>query len=209
MLKHASTPTADPVRAILIGPDGTLEVVHVYPDPAWISDLVEAGRWDAVIPRATWPVKGDVITLWSRTDYDEHAANELAGRVLDELLPPTPPGVEDRVRDVLELAPICGKAVITGYRPRTEEAPGATVAVSDVTLELIRSALDGRKARRYGTAVDTEALTIPVPPTTAMPVVDGDDPPPAALDDVIKGGPGPNADSNVGTLARLMLNGEA
>jgi hypothetical protein len=80
--------------------------------------------------------------------------------------------------------------------------------VSDVTLELIRSALDGRKARRYGTSVDTEALTISVPPTTAMPVID-DDPPRAALDDVIKGGPGPNAESDVGTLARLMLNGEA
>jgi hypothetical protein len=167
---HTDKPTSDPVRAVLIRPDGALEVVDVHPDPAAIADIVEAAAKDAVTPRATWQVKGgDVVTIWQRTE-PEASANELAIRVVDELLPPTSPGVPDRIRDAMTIVPISGKALITGYRPRRGTHPGATVPVTDLTLDLIRAALDGRKARREQNAVDTEALQQLTPATDAMPV---------------------------------------
>jgi hypothetical protein len=195
MCKHADPPPGDPVRAVLIDPEGIYQVVEVHPDPVWIADAVDARLPSQVTARATWEVKGEVITVWTRTDLDR-SENELAMRVVDGLLPAVADGADDTVRDLLVLAPITGKALVTGYRPKSDGKPGATVPVTDLTLDLIRAAVDERKAQRAA-EVDTEPLTVGVPATDTLQVLDGD----AAARAV-------GATSDVGFLARAMSAGE-
>lgn len=155
--------TGGRVRAVLITPAGSLEV-------AWI----QARETPAVgvVPRATWIVKGgDALTLWIRTRPDA-PQNDLAAKVVDDMLPEPPPGAPDRIRDSLTTDPVRGDALLTGYQPRRGDQPGRTVDVPDLTLTLIRASADGGRDRRAAAVFATaRTVVLPeVPDTAPMPL---------------------------------------
>jgi hypothetical protein len=175
----ATAPIVRPVRAVRITPDGALELVDVYPDPSDIARQVDGVGPSDVTARATWPVHGDVLTVWTAKSAPRSHANDLARRVVGELLPRLP-GPIDRVWERVQDDPIAGPALVTGYRPRTEEAPGATVALSAGAVDRIRAVADGRKAHRQAArenaeaaaqgAVEAATAAVPIPaPTNTIP----------------------------------------
>jgi hypothetical protein len=105
------------VRALLITPGGALEVVAVAPDPAGVAAVV-GGRGPAdVTARATWPVRGgDVVTVWTARSAPRGAVNELAGRVVDDLMPRLP-GPVDRVWERVHDHPSRGPRSSPGTGP--------------------------------------------------------------------------------------------
>lgn len=159
------------IRGVRISLDGILEVVDL-PDADAIADAVDGRNVHDRTARATWPLKGgDVVTVWTAASAPAHHPNTLAMLVVDALLPRLP-GYVDRVWEALHDAPPAGPVLLTGYRPRTETTAGATVGVSDLAVDLVRSAVDGRRARAARTAAQ-DAPTAPIaaqtPPTATVP----------------------------------------
>jgi hypothetical protein len=158
------------VRALLITPGGALEVVAVAPDPAGVAAVV-GGRGPAdVTARATWPVRGgDVVTVWTARSAPRGAVNELAGRVVDDLMPRLP-GPVDRVWERVHDHPIAGPALLTGYRPGEGGQVGVMVDLSDVAVDLARASADGRRKRRTLAArAQARTQVIALVPTRRLP----------------------------------------
>lgn len=145
---------------MLLSPGGCLELVDVDPDPAGFAALLDAAGEHDVTPRATWEARGgSVLTIWTALSAPRSRRNELAQRVVDELLPVLPGGARDRIREALAAAPLAGPALLTGYSPGTPWSPGATVDIPAVALEQVRAICDGRGVRRKAAAA-AEAPTV-------------------------------------------------
>jgi hypothetical protein len=173
-MTRRTEPATTPVRAVRITHDGALELIDVHGHQG-IADAVEAVGPSDVTARATWHVKGgDVLTVWAARSAPRSRRNDLALRVVDELLPRLDAPI-DRVWERLHDDPPAGPVVVTGYRPRTPDGPGTTVPVPDTALERIRSIADGRKARREAAAANAPTVVLPAvtPPTTKVPEVLG------------------------------------
>jgi hypothetical protein len=139
-----------PVRAIRITHDGILEVVHVRGTRDAIAAAVDGVGPSDVAAKATWRARGgSILTAWQAASAPRSRQNELAERIVDELLPRLPEGVPDRLRTRLLDEPLAGPVLILGYRPAGEDGPwGENVSLSDLDIDRIRSLVDGRRARR-------------------------------------------------------------
>lgn len=159
------------VRAALIT-GGALHLLDATPTRDAIAALVDAvGPMDAD-PRHTWICRdGTVLTVWAAHSAPQSRRNDLAARVVDELVPPLAPGVRDRIRESLAATPLAGPCLITGYRPADDTGPGQLVSLPDAAVDRIRSAADGRRARREAAELDTAPLPVP-PPTTVVPEIE-------------------------------------
>lgn len=159
------------VRAALIT-GGALHLLDATPTRDAIAALVDAvGPMDAD-PRHTWICRdGTVLTVWAAHSAPQSHRNDLAARVVDELVPPLAPGVRDRIRESLTATPLAGPVLITGYRPADDTGPGQLVSLPDAAVDRIRSAADGRRARREAAELDTAPLPVP-PPTTVVPEIE-------------------------------------
>lgn len=159
------------VRAALIT-GGALHLLDTAPTRDAIAALVDAvGPMDAD-PRHTWICRdGTVLTVWAAHSAPQSHRNDLAARVVDELVPPLAPGVRDRIRESLAATPLAGPCLITGYRPADDTGPGQLVSLPDAAVDRVRSAADGRRARREAAELDTAPLPVP-PPTTVVPEIE-------------------------------------
>jgi hypothetical protein len=163
-----------PVRAVRITDTGALEVVYIRSHSDLAAAVEAVGPCD-VTARATWPAKGGgVLTVWAARSAPRSRRNDLALRVVDELLPRLD-GPIDRVWERIHDDPPAGPVLVTGYLPRSGTEPGVTASVPDVALERIRCIADGRKARREAAAA-CQAPTVALPtvgaPTTRLAVAD-------------------------------------